>query len=96
MTETTGAEIRKSRLTAWDKVDFRRHEIVRVFAANDRDFLFIGKAAMRAKNGNNFKGEYVGRVTVDDPYSPQPRIEYFTVWAVSYHLLNPTPSKANR
>lgn len=92
MANTTRAEIRKSRQTAWDKVDFRRHEIARVFAANDRDFLFIGNAAFRAKNGNSFKEEFIARAIVDDPYSPQPRIEYFTVWPVSNHC----PKKASR
>jgi hypothetical protein len=70
------------------KVDTRSHEIARVFASNDRDFLFIGNAVLRVKNGNALEEEFIGRVIVDDPHSAQPRLEYFKVWIVSQSLLH--------
>lgn len=77
-------EIRESRRTAWDKVDYRSHQIARVYAQTDNDFLFIGNAQMRTRKGYEFKEEFIGRVVVDDARSPNPRVKHFNVWVVSF------------
>lgn len=80
---TTSIEIREARRTAWVKVEYRAHQIARVYAQSDRDFLFIGNAQIRTRKGHQFKEEFIGRVIVDDPSSPSPRLEHFNVWIVS-------------
>ena len=79
-------EIRESRRNAWVKVEYRAHQIARVYAQSDRDFLFIGNAQMRTRKGYEFKEEFVGRVIVDDPNSLSPRLEHFNVWIVSLSI----------
>jgi hypothetical protein len=41
---------------------------------------------MRTRSGHEFKEEFIGRVIVDYPSSPSPRVKHFNVWIVSYPL----------
>jgi hypothetical protein len=83
---SASTEIRESRRNAWVKVEYRAHQIARVYAQSDRDFLFIGDAQMRTRKGYAFKEEFIGRAIVDNPNSPSPRLEHFNVWIVSLSL----------
>ncbi|RFU23994.1 hypothetical protein B7463_g12340, partial [Scytalidium lignicola] len=77
---TGSAEIRESRRTAWQKIEYREHKIARFYAHSDSDFLFIGNAKMRTLKGYEFNEEFIGRAIVDDPSSPNPRLQQFNVW----------------
>ena len=62
--------------------------MLRVYShdADATDLLFIGYVAMDLKNGKHVAGEFIGRVTIANPQSDSPRLQFYTVWAVSYLL----------
>ncbi|KAH8886620.1 hypothetical protein GQ53DRAFT_769189 [Thozetella sp. PMI_491] len=74
--------LRQSRIHAWTAIATRRHEVLRVYAADEAasDLLFIGNVAMGLRNGKSVKGEFVGRITILNPESEHPLIQLYQVW----------------
>ncbi|EXJ61495.1 uncharacterized protein A1O5_11811 [Cladophialophora psammophila CBS 110553] len=78
-------ELRKSRDNAWKVVTKRRHEILKVFAADldGSDLLFIGHVAIDLNNGKIVAGEFAGRLRIENATSSQPRLLLYQSWADS-------------
>lgn len=78
-------EIRKSRDNAWTLFTARRHLLLRVYTHDDigSELLFIGHVAMDLANGKHVAGEFTGRFTIADADSSSPKIQSYSIWAVS-------------
>ncbi|CAG9947759.1 unnamed protein product [Clonostachys rosea f. rosea IK726] len=79
-----GAEIRKSRIHAWDTIETRQHKILRVYtrAPDCNDLLFVAHVAMGLKNGKNVDGEFVGRFTISNREPKGPKLSLYQVWGL--------------
>lgn len=77
--------ILESRSKAWDNVDKRKHEVLRVYTAakNFSDIVVIGRLDSMLKNGREVGFEFVARVVFDRETNDDPKASLYQVWAVS-------------
>jgi hypothetical protein len=90
-------EIRKSRENAWTLFTARKHLLLRVYTHDDigSELLFIGHVAMDLANGKHVAGEFTGRFTIADADSSSPKIQSYSIWAVSSACLGSVEGARN-
>lgn len=78
-------DIYRSRLGAWDEVEFRKHILYQVYSMGPRgvDLLVLGKLESTLKNGRSFEMEFAAQVIFADATSDRPEAISYKVWAVS-------------
>ena len=84
-----GSEIVSSSNNAWSGVEYRTHEVYKVYtcgtgsvAAND--LMMFGKATYGLKNGAVVETGFSARCVVDDSTSEEPRLVFFQGWTVCH------------
>jgi hypothetical protein len=81
-------EIRVSRKQPWEIVNYRRHDVVKVYSHKDdaSDLLWIGDAVLILKNDKEVRGPFLAQIVFENVHSEDVRVKFVQVWGVSFGL----------
>lgn len=82
--------IRRSRDRAWDAVQKRKHEVLKVYVCGTAadDLLLIGRITVTSVDESIKSGEFIARLDLDGAETQSPRISVYKVWMVSRIVLH--------
>ncbi|KAH6697411.1 hypothetical protein F5X68DRAFT_226786 [Plectosphaerella plurivora] len=74
-----------SRKSAWDAIDRRDHEVLRVYtgAAGYNDILIIGRLTVDFKSGKQVTSEFIARIEFEEGTQSTPKAKLYQIWADS-------------
>ncbi|RSL58709.1 hypothetical protein CEP54_007601 [Fusarium duplospermum] len=76
----------QSRKTAWDHIDRRHHEVLRVYTASSTysDILLLGRLTVDFKSGTQVVAEFIARVLFAESTENDPKAKLYEVWGVRH------------
>ncbi|KAF3009196.1 hypothetical protein E8E14_006300 [Neopestalotiopsis sp. 37M] len=77
--------IKNSRKTAWDNINRRNHEVLRVYTASStyNDIMLVGRLIVDFKNGKQVDAEFIARIVFAGTTGENLQANLYQVWGDS-------------
>ena len=82
-------ELRRCRDRAWDVIRRRRHEVLKVYVADDEatDLVILGKVTAELNNGRSVASDFAARLVLESAGTGRPMVKRYQVFVVSQYSI---------